>query len=100
MGLYDYVIYAGIIATTRVPLITSFQPPLGCRGNRQSRRKVQVRTGLSVSSLVPRPDPTLPEGKHGVSTLATVCATPTPKNVQTHRGKKNDHAMYLPSFIS
>ena len=25
---YDYVIHAGIIAAMRVPLITSFQPPL------------------------------------------------------------------------
>ena len=27
-SLYDYVIHAGIIATTCLPLITSFQPPL------------------------------------------------------------------------
>ena len=33
MGLhgspYDYVIHAGIIAASHIPLITSFQPPLG-----------------------------------------------------------------------
>ena len=28
LPLYDYVIHVGIIATTRVPLITGFQPPL------------------------------------------------------------------------